>query len=508
MAGPATDGGDDLTEEAAIVRFLESPAAHGGETPQHVETHLSHLFLAGDRVLKLKKRIAWAVVDYSSLDKREGFCRRELEVNRRFAPDLYVGVVPVTRGPDGLALGGEGDVVEWLVEMRRFAADEQLDVMADRGTLTPEIIDATADGIAAMHRTAPVVHVAGADPVAARSDQLHRDVAAGLKPGPVLDDVEAWYAAARSVAAEHRGLLDRRGRHGFTRRCHGDLHLSNICLWDGRPTPFDAIEFSEDIATIDVLYDLAFVLVDLDSRQREALSWRLLSRYLEATRDYCGLAVMPLFLSQRAMVRALTRLAKGQDAAPSAAMARHYLERPAAARLIAVGGLSGSGKSTVARALAPVAGAVVVRSDTVRKRLAGVAPEERLGAGSYTAEANRAVYRRMMVEAGRALRAGATVILDATFADATMRGLARGLAEERGVPFAGVWLSAPARTLHRRVEARTGDASDADVAVVDAQLSRPLGPLDWDEVDADGGIEDVVARAGAALGLPAPCQQS
>ena len=516
MPVSANDNGAPDIGEAEIVRFLASPAAHAGATPQHVETHLSHLFLAGARVLKLKKRVDWSVVDYSTLEKREGFCRKEVEVNRRFAPDLYRGVVPVTRTAGGLAVGGAGAVVEWLVDMRRFAADEQLDVMADHGALTPAVVDATADAVAALHRAAPVVRQSGADPVAARTAQLERDVAKGLHASQAagsasgaagsaaLDDVAAWARAAEAALAACRPLLDRRARHGFVRRCHGDLHLSNLCLWQGRPTAFDAIEFSEEIARIDVLYDMAFVLVDLDARGLADHSWRFLSRYMEATRDYSGLALLPLFLSQRAMVRALTRLAKGRDGAAMAALARRYLEARPAPRVIAVGGLSGTGKSTVARALSPGAAAVVIRSDSVRKRLAGVAPEVPLGREAYTATANAAVYRRMALDAGRALRAGAPVILDATFADPAMRARAAAVAAAAGVPFSGLWLTAPADVLRARIAARVGDASDADAAVLEAQLAHPLGAVDWVEVDAAGAPETVAATAAAVLhGRPA-----
>ncbi|WP_075222237.1 AAA family ATPase [Acuticoccus yangtzensis] len=499
---PARPAPDEVSE-AAIVAFLASPETHGGAAPDHIETHLSHLFLAADRALKLKKRVDWSVVDYSSLEKREAYCRRELEVNRRFAPDLYLAVVPVTVGATGLALGGDGTPVDYVVEMRRFPADAQLDTMADAGTLTPALADATADAIAAMHRGAPVAKGAGgADRIAALTAQLQRDVAPGLA-AEAARDLAAWADAAEAALGRLAPLAERRARHGFVRRCHGDLHLSNICLWNGRPTPFDAIEFSEDIATIDVLYDLAFVLVDLDSRDLRALASRLLSRYLEATRDYAGLALLPLFLSQRAMVRALTRAAKGRDAAPSVRLARTYLAHAAEVlpRLIAVGGLSGTGKTTVARGLALTAGAVVIRSDSVRKRLAGHAPEERLDGASYTAAATGAVYRRLRVDARRALHAGCPVILDATFADPAERHRAETVAAMAGVPFTGLWLSAPDAALRRRIAARHGDASDADTAVLDAQIARGTGPMHWSVVDASADPDAVTAAAARAMAI-------
>lgn len=493
---PEPDANAD--EEAAVVRALMAPALYGGETPQHVETHLSHLFLTSERVYKLKKRVDWSVVDYSTVDRREAFCRRELEVNRRFAPELYLGVVPVTRDGAGFAIGGAGEVADWLVEMRRFDSDGQLDIMADRGALTGTIIDATADVIADMHRTAPPVRGPASEAVAALTDQLRRDVAADLAPAAARD-VNAWAEAARADGEALAGRIDARGRHGFVRRCHGDLHLSNLCMWQGRPMPFDAIEFSEDIATIDVLYDLAFAVVDLDARDQHAHATRLTSRYLEATRDYGGLALLPLFLSQRAMVRALTRKAKGQPFAPLVALANHYIAERPQPRLVAIGGLSGSGKSTVARALSAAFDTIVIRSDVVRKRLMGAAPEQRLGAVAYTPTVTERVYRRLATDARRALAAGAPVIVDATFTDPARRAALGALAAGIGVPFVGLWLEAPEAVLRQRVAARRADASDADEAVLAAQLAHDPGPLDWLAVDADGSPDVVAGRAIAAL---------
>lgn len=491
---------EPLEAQKEVVDFLASAACHGGVTPVHVETHLSHLFLAGERVFKLKKALAWSMVDYETLDRREHFCRHEVAVNSATAPEIYLGVVPVTREGGVLALGGAGEAVDFVVEMRRFSSDEQLDIMVEDGTITPAIIDETADVVAAMHRAAPRVRLAdGAEAVARRTRQLAQDVAAG--PRAPAADVTAWERAAMTIDKRQAGRLSRRARHGFVRRCHGDLHLSNVCLWKGRPTPFDAIEFSEEIATIDILYDVAFLLVDLELRGRQDLSNRLLSRYLGSTRDYGGLSLMPLFKSQRAMVRALTRAAKGADPRPAVTLARALVAPRPPARLVAVGGLSGSGKTTVARAIAPSLDAVVIRSDTVRKQLAGVAPEERLGADFYRPEMTARVYRRMLVDARRALAAGASVILDATFTEPAMSRAAAALAASRNASFDGVWLEAPAATLGARVSARQRDASDADASVVARQVeAHSRAPAGWRTVDAAGVPGEVARRVAAYLG--------
>ncbi|MEM8665040.1 MAG: AAA family ATPase, partial [Pseudomonadota bacterium] len=313
--------------------------------------------------------------------------------------------------------------------------------------------------------------------------QLERDVAA-RQNGPQRDVIAAWAAETAGLIGAHGAQLDARGRHGFVRHCHGDLHLSNLCLLDGVPTPFDALEFSDEIATIDVLYDLAFVLVDLEHRGLSHLSMRLLSRYLEWTRDYAGLSLLPLFMGLRSMVRALVALSKGRPADALIAAAYEAVSAPRTPFLVAVGGLSGTGKTTVARALAHPLRAVIVRSDSARKHLAGVAPEAPLPKEAYTPQSTADVYRRLRVDARRALRAGWPVILDATFLARSERDAVAAVAHSAGVPFRGIWLEAPGDVLRERVGERVGDASDADAAVVNAQQARDPGPIDWSRYGA------------------------
>lgn len=491
-------------EQAQVVAFLASPAPHGGSVPRHIETHLSHVFLGPERALKLKKEQAWSVVDYATLERREHFCRREIAVNAPFAPELYLGVRPVVMRREGLALGRDdasnGTVVDWVVEMRRFPDGAQLDAMVDAGTITQAAIDATADAVAAMHaRSAPIREPGAAQRVRTLLAQLHDDVTAELADPALRGQVERWATHAGQAARRHRGRLERRGRHGFVRRCHGDLHLSNICMWNGKPVPFDAIEFSDDIATIDVLYDLAFVLVDLEHRGRRDLSIRLLSRYLSTTRDYGALALLGLFKSTRAMVRALVSATKGRDPRAHVHAALACLNAPPQARLVAVGGLSGSGKSTLAARLSSRIDAVVIRSDVARKHLMGVVPEVRLPSCAYDDALEARTYRRVLCDARRALVAGAPAILDATFCDARWRDAAQALARELAVPFCGLWLAAPHEVLTARVAARFGDASDADAAVVAAQLRRDVGEVRWHRIDASGAAAATAAAVEALL---------
>lgn len=490
---------NDNAAQAETVSFLASAGAHDGQVPDHVETHLSHVFLTDARVFKLKKALRWSMVDYASIEARAHFCRREVELNSRTAPGLYVGVRAITREDGRVAFDGTGTVLDHVVEMRRFGRECELDVIVDEGRFTGPMADATAEAIAALHRDAPRrPDRAGAERVAAVTGQLARDLAVALPSEQAA--IARWAELADAEVDRLSPRLQRRGRHGFVRRCHGDLHLSNICIWEAKPTPFDAIEFSEDVATIDVVYDLAFVLVDLDLRGASALRWRLLSRWLEATRDYGGLAMLPLFLSQRAMVRALVATVKGRDPRPAITAGLAVLEPRRPPRLVAIGGLSGTGKTTLARALSPHLAAPLIRSDVVRKRAAGVGPTVHLSRAAYAPGTSEAVYRRMRCDARRALAAGSSVLLDATFLDAGERALARRLAEDVGVPFKGIWLDAPIQTLLARVASRRGDASDAAGAVVVAQAAHHPGETDWTHVSAAAELNETVAAALAAVG--------
>ncbi|MCF3932217.1 AAA family ATPase [Acuticoccus sp. M5D2P5] len=482
--------------QAAVVAYLSTLS-----DTAPITTHLSRVFLLPDRVLKLKRARTLPFVDYEALATREHFCRHEVEVNRRFAPALYSAARPVTREGDRLSLDGPGEVVDWVVDMKRFDGDSQFDTMVERGTLDGDMVDALAVRIAALHREAPVARLTDqAERVAELCRQLHDDLAPQLASEADRAALGRWRAAAETALARQRDELGRRARHGFVRRCHADLHLSNICLWQGEPTPFDAIEFDEDMATIDVLYDVAFVLIDLAHRGRRDLSMRLLSRYLEATRDYRGLAVLPLFMANRLMVRALVGAIKGRDPRPYLDEALAAIARPPAPHLVAIGGRSGTGKTTIARALAPTLNAVVIRTDAVRKELTDAGVGAHLPASAYVLAQRAAVYRRMLVDARRAIRAGWPVILDGTFLEPEWREAVGEAAAAWGVAFSGIWLEAGTETLAARVTARTNDLSDADAAVVRAQADAEIGPMRWSRVDASGSAERVAMRAEAALG--------
>jgi predicted kinase len=304
---------------------------------------------------------------------------------------------------------------------------------------------------------------------------------------------------------------------GKVRRCHGDLHLRNICLLDGKPVLFDCIEFSDEIASIDVLYDLAFLLMDLEYRNLQDLANQGYNRYLDLTNEDAGLATLPLFISLRAAVRAhVTATAAncvgaGGELERKRDEARRYLDfarrvlKPQSPRLIAIGGLSGSGKSTIARALAPTfgtrPGARVLRSDVIRKRLWGVMPESRLPSAAYAPDVSRRVYDAILERAAAALRAGYCAIIDAVSLGKEERRSFAFLAEQARVPFSGIWLGAAPEIMVARLGARHDDASDASAEVLGQQLQRDPGPIDWPQVDVGGGREASLAAVRHALGL-------
>ena len=515
--------------DPAIAALLADPATYGlapGTPVTRIDTHAAAVFLAGTRAFKVKRPVRYSYLDYGTLAKREAACRAELAVNAPFAAALYLGVVPVTRQAGGtLALGGTGEVVEWLVEMHRFDETMTLDRLAEAGELSEPLIDALAETVAAGHARMPAADAAAW--IAALASYAADDRATFHAAHDLFPPDEAARLDAATTAALHRNaaLILARGRRGLVRRCHGDLHLGNVALVDGRPLPFDAIEFDPLIATGDVLYELAFLLMDLVARGRRRSACRLLNQYLLDPHllapgrddDLDGLAALPLFLSLRAQIRAKVALARrtltgGQAAMAAAHDAMRYFRLAGAAiappppHLFVVSGLSGTGKSSVAQAIAgrllPLPGALTLRSDIERKRLYGVPATARLPADAYRPEVTARVYRRLAERAQRALEAGHSVVVDAVFARPDERAALAALGAACGVPARGVWLEAPLDVRRARVAGRRHDASDADAAVVEFQDGLETGPLDWPRVDAAGPLEGVVRRAMAALGGP------
>ncbi len=502
--------------QAEVISFLGTLDTHGSADPVEViETHAAHVFLTGSDAFKIKRAVRYDYLDYSTLEKRHAALKRELELNTPAAPGIYRDVVAITREPDGaLTFAGQGTPVEWVLRMARFPTEDELAHVAAQGALDLPLAEALGRSVAQYHGMA---EIRGDKPNSILIGQIIDELArvfAGLDELPDAD-MRTFLTGARRIVQRESATLDARTTAGRVRRCHGDLHLRNIVLLDGIPTPFDALEFDEELGTCDVLYDLAFLLMDLRHRGLDAAANAVMNAWLRASRtetDLAGLRVLPLFIGVRAAISAMvavqTARARGGDAAVLDD-ARRYLAdacealEPVAPCLIAVGGLSGTGKTTLARALAPgigpTPGAVHLRSDTERKAMLGVGDDTPLPDTAYTAEVNAQVYDRIARRAGMALGAGHAVIVDAVYLNAGERHAIEKVARQCGVPFKGLWLEAGAETLVSRVEARRDDASDADAAVVRMQLDRLRYRVGWGHVDASGTPDDTKDRALAAL---------
>ena len=503
-----------ITEDQTdVIEFLAAPSAHGTATVERIDTHSAIVFLAGERAYKLKRAVRFDYLDFSTVERRRAMCDAEVRLNRRTAPDIYRGVVPITREPGGaLALAGSGPPIDWVVEMNRFPQEALFDRLAAAGRLDLELMPPLAAAIAEFHRIAEPRTDHGGKP---GMEWVIEGNAAGFAEygANVLDPLACrrLTEASRAELDTRGALLDERRASGFVRQCHGDLHLRNIVLLDGRPTLFDGVEFNDKIACTDVLYDLAFLLMDLWRRGLPRHANAVWNRYLAETGEFSGLSLLPLFLSCRAAVRAKTS-ATAARLQPDArrgnelqALAREYLAmaegllHPPGPCLVAIGGFSGTGKSTLALGLAPsvgaVPGAVVIRSDEIRKRLSGVSPLDRLGPEGYSSEMSERVYATVAEHARATIREGHSAIVDAVYARPGDRQAIEHVAADMAVPFVGIWLEAPEATLVARTEQRRNDPSDADADVIRLQQQQGTGAMTWHRLEASSSPDTVLKEA-------------
>jgi len=471
-----------------------------------LETHISWVLLTGEYAYKIKKPVDLGFLDFSSLELRRRCCEEELRLNRRLAPELYLDLVEIRGKPGAPRIGGDGPLLEYAVRMREFPQAALASRALAAGTFGAAEVDALAALVAQFHagasRARPEDRFGSPAAVLAAALENFEQMLPLVKSAPedrVLRGLRRW---TESEFAARSAFLAARQQQGFVRECHGDLHLGNIVVLEGRPVPFDCIEFSGALRWIDVMNEAAFLAMDLEDRGRRDLAWRFLNRYLEATGDYAGLAVLPFYLVYRALVRAKVHLLRSRQAglrrADKARLARAFgdylslagrLAAPERPALMIAHGLSGCGKTTFTQPLVEALGAIRVRSDLERKRAQGIAPlastRSGVGTGLYSAVVNTATYRRLGELAQEALRAGFSVVVDAAFLKRTEREAFRAIAEQLDCPFAILDFHAPLEMLRARIVRRlerANDASEADLAVLDHQLAarEPLTPAEMD----------------------------
>ncbi|MEX2523825.1 MAG: AAA family ATPase [Gammaproteobacteria bacterium] len=461
-----------------------------------VETHISWIILAGEYAYKIKKPVNFGFLDFSSLELRHKYCLEEVRLNRRYSPDLYLGVVAIHGTAVSPSFQDSGEAIEYAVKMKRFPGDQLLSRLSERDELTNRHIDAMAKAIAEFHETAGQCD--GEDPFGAPSTVYRWAKENFEEIRPLLEDddtlelldrLESWTDEQFTIKRE---FFEARKGGGFVRECHGDLHLGNMFAEDDRIRLFDCIEFNEELRRIDVICEAAFVFMDLCDRGREEFAWRFLNHYLQQTGDYAGLHVLPWYVVYRALVRAkviLLRLSQGHltdaEREEIKRQCRGYMElaqrstdRPSQL-LVITRGLSGSGKSWLAEPLAGMLAAVHIRSDIERKRIHGYAMEAKtdseLQKGIYSKHADRSTYCHMALVSADCIDAGYSVIVDATFLKQWQRDHFRTLAEDLDTGFVIIDLQVPVELLRERVEQRQRsgeDVSEADTAVLDNQLSQ------------------------------------
>jgi aminoglycoside phosphotransferase family enzyme/predicted kinase len=491
-------------EQKTVRAFLTDPDTYGTtDNVERIDTHISHLFLVGKRVFKLKRSVRLPYLDFSSPAQRLAACETELRLNRRTAPELYLGVRRITAGTNGPAFDGSGALVDAVVEMRRFDQDALFDSMAQRGTLTSRYLDELAQEITALHANARVDDDAdGVENIAS----VLRVNAEAFRQSSVFAkaDIARLAASFNSALKTHAARLDARARAGQVRRGHGDLHLRNICLYEGHVRLFDCLEFNEALATADVLYDLAFLAMDLWYRGLRREASQVVNRYCDASGQEDGYVLMPFFMALRAAVRAHVtatqaetaeqeRNTLAEEACAYFDLAEHLLV-PGPARLVALGGLSGSGKSTLAATLAPelgrAPGARVIGSDRTRKAMFDTAPDQSLPSEAYSAEVSARVYAEIAARSERLLEDEVTVIADAVHDRAEDRARIEAVAAATDAPFDGVWLQADPEALRGRLKTRDPGASDADADVLDGQLAHAPKSIDWQTVSTGATVTD------------------
>ena len=466
-----------------------------------IETHISWVILTGDFAYKIKKPVNFGFLDFSTLQKRKYFCQQELHLNRRLAAGIYLEVVAITGTSDEPHIAGSGEIFEYAVKMAQFPQSAQLDNMLAAGELKLEHMDVIARMIADFHQSTDVATGAmdygNLETIYQPVEENFRQIEVHLNSERYTDRLATLSQWSKAAFTERQTLMAKRKTDGFIRHCHGDMHLRNMLWLDGEPMAFDCIEFNERLSWIDVISEVAFLVMDLQHRRQAQLANHFLNSYLEVTGDYAGLSVLPFYLCYRALVRAkVNALRLKQDEITSEEKADTITEfekylalastytRPATAKLIIMHGLSASGKSTVSQQLLDATGAIRIRSDVERKRLFKItstdSAADKVDSGIYSADASQQTYATLIELASLIIGAGYDVIVDAAFLKYEQRKPFRTLAEQLNADYVILQITAPADILRQRIARRKNDVSDADLAVLEHQLAN-LQPLHQEE---------------------------
>ncbi len=485
------------TQLETIIQHLQSAECfpHATGKFEVFETHISYVVLTGEYVYKFKKPVNLGFLDFTTLEKRKHYCEEELRLNRRLAPEMYLAVVSVHGDPEHPVVEGEGPLLEYAVKMQQFDTTDRMDLVTARGELTASHIDQLAGHVADFHVRIPVAgedtHFGTLEVIRSRIMQNFEQVLQHTDDAEINSlcrTVRAWSVAA---LAKREDLIAQRKQQGSVRECHGDMHMANIILPEGKPVIYDCIEFSEDLRWIDTISEVAFLYMDLDFHQQHKLALRFLNEYLSRNGDYSGLGMWCIYLVYRAMVRAKVNSigVKQQATNPKKAaeyltttrkylaLAQNYIESFASPVLIILHGLSGSGKTWLAQQLRETYGAIQIRSDVERKRLLGFSAETRtrsaIGKGAYSSDMTNQTYQCLLDLASLIVQAGPSVIVDATFLKKSHRKQFKALAKSLKVPFIILDVQASESTLRSRIRKRTKqdkDASEATLAVLERQL--------------------------------------
>jgi aminoglycoside phosphotransferase family enzyme/predicted kinase len=459
------------------------------EPIQLIQTHVSYVLLTGDYVYKLKKPVNFGFLDYSTLEKRLHFCQEELRLNQRGAGELYLQVLPVTLTDQKYDLEGTGEIVEYALKMRQFPQECLFSELFSQNKLNEMHLEELGRVVAKYHSQAEtndyIRSFGQVSQVRLAIDENYEQTLKYIGGPQTQEQLTETKAYTDKFFAQRPELFTSRIANNYIRECHGDLHLRNIAMWHDKIMLFDCIEFNEPFRFVDVMYDVAFTVMDIEAKGRKDLGNAFLNAYVEQTGDWEGLQLLPLYLSRQAYVRAKVTSfllddpsvppAVKEDAAKTASayyrQAWKYTQHKQG-KLILMSGLSGSGKSTTAKYLARKIGAVHLRSDAVRKHLAGIPLLERGGDDIYTPEMTQKTYNRLLILGVTLANQGWDVILDAKYDRQHLRQAAIIQAQQNHLPLQIIHCTAPLEVLQERLTNRTGDIADATADLLVSQLNQ------------------------------------